>query len=40
MPGLLIALCTVAGFILGVRVGFTLARREDRKRAVTKKKRG
>lgn len=40
MPGLLIALVAVAGFILGVRVGFALARREDRRRVVAKKKRG
>jgi hypothetical protein len=41
MPGLLTALTTVAGFILGVRVGFALARREDNKRRalLAKKKR-
>lgn len=32
MNGLLAALTAVAGFILGVRVGFALARRNDGKR--------
>lgn len=33
MNGVLACLTAIAGFILGVRVGFTLARRNDAKRA-------
>lgn len=32
MSGLFIGLAVMAGFILGVRVGFALARREERRR--------
>ena len=37
MNGILACLTAIAGFILGVRVGFTLARRND-KRTKAKKK--
>jgi len=37
MSALGIALAVVAGFILGVRVGFALAHREQRKRAAKRK---
>jgi hypothetical protein len=36
VSGLFIGLAVTAGFILGVRVGFVLARREDRRRAKRK----
>lgn len=38
MSGLGIAMGIFAGFLLGVRVGFALARREADKRRLTKKK--
>lgn len=37
MSGLFIALAVAAGFILGVRVGFALAHREQRRRAAAKR---
>jgi hypothetical protein len=33
LAGLFTALCTTAGFILGVRVGFALARRGEKRPA-------
>jgi hypothetical protein len=37
MSGLFIGLAVTAGFILGVRVGFALAHREQRKRLAKSK---
>jgi hypothetical protein len=39
MNGVLACLTAIAGFILGVRVGFALARRNDAKRARTAAKK-
>jgi hypothetical protein len=37
VSGLFIGLAVTAGFILGVRVGIALARREERKRAAKRR---